>query len=217
MKYIKLILPLLVLSSCSQLLLQKALFGIRNPKFINKNELVDFLQKHDLSLNQHYGLTSKSFKEKIDTSKYSNPFVYSKLYNKKGNRVLLDSASRFCYGNLRTTLENLKDTTFFSVKESENINTNKFLKEGLADLNGQKTKLPNTELFDYILVIYWSTFVGKHSVNELTLENHVLKNKPGLDILVLKINMDFRDYMKEEKIVTELPKFRRKKGEIKLE
>src|SRR5690554_6345687 len=210
---------LFLFSSCSSLFMQKFLFNVRNPKSYSTKLITDFYEKHNIDTidNNIYAFTPTQYEERLKMNKKSNPFVQWSLYDKHGDRIKADSTSVVCYGNLILFLSSLNDSTVYLKDSALNIRSISYLNKGLTTYNNDSIiKMIDTKNYDFTLILYWSKFMGKHSIDNLNLERHFLKNDSELRLQVIKINMDFSEHIVQSNYKGNLPKFKKRGKNIGL-
>lgn len=184
------VLLLFLFSSCGLLITQKVLLGVRNPKNQTTQKIQKFITKNK-GLDSTLTLTKESFISKISQSNSS--FAQWEMYDKQGNRIIpLDSNIRNCNGYTHLFFKGLPNSQY-SIDTNRNIFSDSIITTGLTQLNGTKAEIKQRENYDYYLVIYWATFMGKYSSDLFNLEK-TARNNQLTSISTLKINMDFKDY-----------------------
>lgn len=179
-----------LLSSCGLLITQKLILGVRSPKVQTTTKIQNFLKKNN-SIDSTLTLTKKSFIHKISQS--SNYFSKWELFDKNGYKLIpIDSNVKSCNGYTHSFFKNLPNSKY-SVDTSNCIFLDSTIIKHLTLLNRTQAEIEKSEKFDYYLVIYWSTFMGKYSSDLFNLEK-IAQNNTNTLISTIKINMDFKDY-----------------------
>jgi hypothetical protein len=166
------LLSFLFFCSCSSLFLQKTLFGVKNPKFISKEKVVDFLNKHNFNSTNLYGISSSGYIEAISNNRYILANI--KLFNEEGCQIESDSTTMSCYGTIADFLSDLSNSNK-TISTNKNFD-NQVLINKITTLDGNPTSRLSTQGYDYTLVIFWASFMGKHSIDVLELEKSFFKN-----------------------------------------
>lgn len=179
-----------MLSSCRLMLSQRILFGVKKPKVQEISEIQKFITRKG-QLNSTLSLDKSSFINKISTS--SSYFSKWELFDRNGNIIIpLDTNINHCNGYTINFFQSLQDKNYI-VDKQNNLFNDTILLNGLTHLNGEKYSFPEKNKTDYILVIYWATFMGKYSTDLLNLEKIAMKN-PLVSVSSIIINMDFKKY-----------------------
>lgn len=174
---------LLSLSSCSSLFLQKALFGVRNPKVKSEMEIKSFLTKNDFDTNNLYFLDPMAYVALV--GKDSKYFATWEVFNQNGELVIPENDSTYqCIANIEYFIQNfnLNSCKVDSSRNLENDLTHHFLNSKRLKQTDENHKL--------FLVLYWSTFMGKYSTDILGLESIAIQSEAKFT--TYKVNMDLR-------------------------
>jgi hypothetical protein len=192
--WIGLFLCTFTLTSCN-LLIYKVYFKAKLiPNFTSEKKINKFFKKHAATQDNLVFLSDSSFVEKIEEPGWA--FNGWKLYNDIGQRVRRGSDSLSCLGSDVGFLKDFKiENTLLD--SSENFSIDFFKNQRLQNSSlMSQMDLDTDSKYDYTLVLYWSKWRGRFSENILDLEKVFVLNNPELRIRVIKVNMDFRDEMK---------------------
>lgn len=185
-----LLFSLLTLSGCGLLITQKILLGVSKPKVQSVEKIQKFLTKNT-EFDSTYTLNKESFISKIKSS--SNYFATWELYDDYGNQLIpQDSNVHNCNGYTQSFFKNLQNKNY-DTDLKKNIFNDTLFCSGFTLLNGNYYDFLKIKRSDYLLVIYWSTFMGKYSTDLFNLEK-LAKNNNNIQISTVKINMDFKTY-----------------------
>lgn len=181
---------LVLLCGCSLMLSQRILFGVKKPKVKEISEIQKFIIRKS-QIDSTLSLNKSSFTHKIFIS--STYFSKWELFDRNGNLIIpLDTNVKHCNGYTHNFFQNLQDKNF-EIDKQINFHQDTLLLNGLTYLNGREYLFQKKNDTDYLLVIYWSTFMGKYSTDLLNLEK-IAKNNSSVSIETLVINMDFKKY-----------------------
>ena len=194
MKYKKHLFLLLLLSSittsCGLMITQRIFFGVKKPKVQTTNNIQNFIRKNN-GVESTFSLDKESFLLRISNS--SKYFAKWELYNVDGYSIIpLDSNINHCNSNTYSFFNNFQHKNYY-IDSTVNINTDTVLVNGLKLLNGEGLEFQAIEKADYLLVIYWASFMGKYSSDLFELER-VATNNALVNINTIKINMDFKKH-----------------------
>lgn len=186
---------ILISTGCNLMIAQRVFFGVRKAKPKSKHEIIRFLEKNSFNISTH-GLTTNAYNYQI--AKSSSYFSTWELWNKDGYKVEpTNEAIKSCSGTQELFITTLKNDSSHYIDSTKNIFKDTILIVGLSNLDGKTSKIKKKIEADFLLVIYWSTFMGKYSKQVLELENSI-KNNKNINAEIIKVNMDYRNYMKNE-------------------
>lgn len=198
--FLAIIFVLIALFSCKAVVYRVA-FGVKKPSEKRTFHVLKFLDKHDYNKENLYGLNSDSYYSKIKNANSAGVFASDRLYDSNGILVYpSDSSVRDCYGTIGDFYKGLTNSNSYFVDSSVSIYHDTVLTRGLVNLKGSPQRMFETKDYDFTLVIYWSTFMGRISRNVLDFESNIKTFNPSLKVQVVKINMDYRDYMEGDDI-----------------
>jgi hypothetical protein len=83
------------------------------------------------------------------------------------------------------------------IDSTSHLSNDTIIYSKINDINEDRfTQKQIYKQFDYTLVLYWSSWRGRYSSQILKLEKEFVLNHPELRIQVIRVNMDFREEMK---------------------
>jgi hypothetical protein len=164
------------------------------PKYTSEKKIDKFFKKHGATQDNLVFLSDSAFVQKIDEPGWG--FEGWKLYNDIGQRLRKSADSIACFGNVEGFFRDFK-IEYTLIDSSEKLLIEYFRNQKLqnSSLNGQ-VDFDSDSKYDYTLILYWSKWRGRFSERILDLEKLFVLNNPELRIRVIKVNMDFRDEMK---------------------
>jgi hypothetical protein len=165
------------------------------PKYTSEKKINKFFKKQAATQDNLVFLSDSAFVQKIEEPGWG--FEGWKLYNDIGQRLRMEIDSLACFGNVEGFFRDFKIENTLS-DSSQNLSLEFFNNQKLQNSSLSSQLDHNSDYkYDYTLVLYWSKWRGRFSERILDLEKLFVLNNPELRIRVIKVNMDFRDDMKD--------------------
>jgi hypothetical protein len=189
-----------LLSSCNKLA-YKVLYGVKKPKHKTETQITDFLAKNDYSTDNLYGLNAEAHKRKVGTTTSSvASFTSSALYNRDGFLVKAkDTAINDCWGKVYDFYKNISDSSQLYIDKSNSIYSDTLVMNNLVNLSGHRQAAFSTQDYDYTVVVFWASFLGKLSKQNIALGQLIKLYNPNLKVQIIQINMDYRTFWNKKK------------------
>jgi hypothetical protein len=183
-------------ASCKRIL-YRVILDVRKPKYENILTLKKFLEQNQHDASDLISFNHKAYIEKVNTKKNSGMFANWELYNKDGYKIIPHPYTKTCYGNIYDFVKRINlaaPDTLYSIDSTKNIHNDSLLIHGLVSNDSMSYSLLPIES-EFLIILYWSRFMGKYSRDILKIKNYVDTTNDAKLIKLLPINMDFRDYM----------------------
>lgn len=184
---------LLLFSSCRKMA-YRVLYGVKKPKAKTEKQILSFLEKEGYSTENLYCLERGTHARVAGMAVSSiGNFTRSELYTKEGYRLeARDTSIKECWGLTYDYYKNLADSSLFAVDSSQNIYADTDLQGSLENLSGKAQPFFSCQDCDYIVLVYWASFLGKLSKQNLDFARLIQTYNPSYRIQVIQINMDFQ-------------------------
>ena len=156
-------------TSCSAIV--KGLYGIKNPKVLNEEQILHYSKKFNIPATDTYVLDTSFFSflssleminHKLQIKNHSQP-LQALYYNKAG---YLQSFHVNCYAGGFPNLKWAKNERFstFPPKQQAPIDSILSIDKQLEFLKPlSTTQKVNTQQYDYIVIVYWNRFMSRQS------------------------------------------------------
>jgi hypothetical protein len=184
------------LTSCSSVI--QGLYGIKKPKELNDQEIIQYSKKYNIPLTENYKLDTAylTFLSSLDTTKFKEQIKnhYQPLqvlyYNKTGR---LESFQINCYAGGFPNLDWNRDSIFttFPPREQAPIDSIVSRDLQLKYMNpiSQTTDFSN-ENFEYIVIVYWNRLMGRQSKRLIHFVQENSKLARGYKVKIIYVNTD---------------------------
>ena len=197
LRFTNLILILAIgLTSCSSVI--QGLYGIKKPKELNDQSIMEYSEKYNIPLTDNYKLDTNylTFLSSLDTTKYKEQIKnhYQPLqvlyYNNTGK---LESFQINCYAGGFPNLDWNRDSIFttFPPRQQAPIDSIISLDLQLKYIHplSQTTDF-SYENYEYIVIVYWNRLMGKQSKRliHIVQENRKLAN--NYKVKIIYVNTD---------------------------
>ena len=184
------------LSSCNPIML--GLYGMKKPKTLSESSIQHYCEKYNISSNENFELDTAyiSFVSSLDTNKYrvqkknhSQP-LQALYYDKTGKLI---SFQNNCYAggfpNLKWNRNGIMAT--FPPGQQAPIDSIFSLDLQLKYLKIlDQTKDYSFNNSDYIVIVYWSRFMGRQSKRFIHFVQENSKLGKGENVKILYVNTD---------------------------
>ena len=190
----------LLFSSCNKLA-YRVFFGVKKPKPKTETQVLEFLEKNNYSTDNLYGLNQIAHSQRVGTTQSSvGLFTTTELYNKAGFLVSAkDSTINDCWGKVYDFYKNIQDAERLKADSTKSVYADSLLIKGLVNLSGHPQPMFVTEDYDYTVVVYWASFLGKLSRQNIELARLIKLHNPSLKIQIIQINTDYRSSWSKQK------------------
>jgi hypothetical protein len=188
-----------MLSSC-QKMMYKVFFDVKKPSYQTEAQILEFLSKNKYPTENLYGISAAAHNKRIGKAVSSVAyFTTSNIYNRDGFLVSAkDTAISECWGKTYEFYKNIADNSQLNIDSTTSVYADTLVMNNLVNLSGHKQTMFSTQDYDYTVVVFWASFLGKLSRQNIELGQLVKLYNPALKIQVIQINMDYRTYWEDK-------------------
>ncbi|MCK4679010.1 MAG: hypothetical protein KAT48_12820 [Bacteroidales bacterium] len=186
--YIFLTTLLVVLSSCTQIILKMQ--GGHLPRIENAETIESTLEKYNLSDSNNYIICDSSSYFKILKEITSLPEIM--FFNDLGEKMEIRKQGT-CTAGVGVLIDSIQDYTVPDTSIYSPFHQIDSLLYHLRTLEGEVINKSTIKEADYFVVIFWAKFIGKLNRTKVKQWELALQAKKNLKIEVLKVNCDVQE------------------------
>ena len=208
-KIVLLLLPLLAFVGCRPAI--KMVYGIHQPRVENQKSINKFIEKKELADDNNYSLPFDEYVSRLQRMK-KLPSIY--IFDKQRNNLPFISKkdSTTCNASSYDFVSMLDPKYEYEIDSAIHYTDHA---KYLVDLTGKASEITPPEDADYVVFVYWATFMGKVNKQQTKRWEEAVKGNSNAKIAVYKVNMDFQEHWGEENLKS-LKSGMHKKGDSKL-
>lgn len=177
---------LIISQSCSPII--KLVYGIHQPRVLNKEKIDRFLVKNKLDTTNNVAIKDKDFLYIINKIKMTFPEI---MVFDKGGKFILYKEDKTCNASAFKFIDSLNASKKYPGVDSINLS---FFENKFVDLYGRGDVKIMDSTSDYFLLIFWTEWTGKLNKDHTYIWEQKAKNNKNVSINTIKVNCDFQTF-----------------------
>ncbi len=182
--FIMLALTIFLLSSCKNVV--RIIYGVRSPKVENKESLIHYLNKKNI---RNDNILISNYEGFISTIQNAGLIPNIRCFNQNGIFIPYKNDSA-CNGSAFEFIDSLKFNKSYMLIDSILLKNET---SHLSDLDGNPVSYTDSNLYDYVIFIYWARWSGLLNKDHVKIWEESALNNPNARIKVHKVNCDVQE------------------------
>jgi len=172
--------------SCSPII--KLVYGIHQPRILNKEKIDHFLIKNNLDTTNNLAIKDKDYL--YITNKIQMTYPEIMVFDRDGKFIMYKDV-KSCNASAFKFIDSLNAFKKYPTVDSINLTS---FEQRLSDLNGRNPIHIKDATSDYFLLIFWTEWTGKLNKDHTYIWEQNAKKNKNASIKIIKVNCDFQDY-----------------------
>lgn len=172
--------------SCSPII--KLVYGIHQPRVLNKEKIDHFLVKNNLDTTNNVAIKDKDFLYIINKIKMTFPEIM--VFDKEG-KFIMYKEDKTCNASAFKFIDSLNNSKNYPRVDSIELS---FFENKFVDLYGKGDVKIMDSNSDYFLLIFWTEWTGKLNKDHTYIWEQNAKKNKNASIKTVKVNCDFQTF-----------------------